>query len=333
MKTILKRGTALGTMLMLVLFVGACSNSDNAVTGTDTANATTTLSMSDIRAAVHITDAQATDVAKALQTMNNDKSSPPAPVMQFIASSAKTLDRQQLKSLIRLMADYQPQAVRGNGPRKGFGKGLHKGGFQGRGFGKRQGNLGDMNGAFADLNLTAEQKEQLRAARDEMRQTQRGLFEAVKAGTMTKEKMRDAMKALHDGFREKMGNILTDEQLAALNQKREDRMIERLKRQIAFYESGDHPQLDWLIEILDLSDDQVAEIESIHDTALARVKEVLAGLEGGTLDVAAARDAMHDINTERHGAVLNVLTDEQKDLFDELMALRHHRWGPRRGQV
>jgi hypothetical protein len=132
--------------------------------------------------------------------------------------------------------------------------------------------------------------------------------------------------------------ILTDEQWAKLE---ELRAGQREERREARQERGMERQaerIEFLAELLDLSDTQREALESLmaeqHDRIAALSEEFREGIEEGrpTGEQRAAHfEAMETIRTETRTAILEILDEDQAEVFTALETLRPERGGRRGG--
>lgn len=111
-------------------------------------------------------------------------------------------------------------------------------------------------------------------------------------------------------------------------EQRQERGMERQEQRIAF-----------LAELLDLSGEQRAEVESVmagqHDRIQALSEEFREGLDGGrpTREQGNAhREAMEEIRQESRAAILETLDEEQAELFKAVEKLRPEQPGRRGGR-
>lgn len=229
---------------------------------------------------------------------------------------------------------------------------------QGRGHGDHDGRKGHIRAAFAQLDLTDDQKVQLKelheAFREEnqdlhgqMKELREQMREQAKAGDReaaaeTREQLaelREQMKERAEGMKERMAAILTPEQVAQLEEMREkhearrdERKDKRSDRAKCRGKKGD------LAEKLDLSDDQKAKIAAIREEFKADNADELAAIkelkdqakeqfrsgdrEGARETMGEIREIAEGLKDEKqamHEAIKNVLTPEQQAIVAEMM--------------
>jgi protein CpxP len=79
-------------------------------------------------------------------------------------------------------------------------------------------------------------------------------------------------------------------------------------------------QKEQLFKDITLTAAQSAKIDTIMTQAAAKQQESMAAARSGGGDMAAMRESMQKMNTERNDALKAGLTDEQKKKFDENVA-------------
>ena len=79
-------------------------------------------------------------------------------------------------------------------------------------------------------------------------------------------------------------------------------------------------QKEQLFKDISLTDAQSAKVDTIMLQGAAKQQEAMAAARSGGGDMAAMRESMQKMNTERNDALKAALTDEQKKKFDENVA-------------
>lgn len=79
-------------------------------------------------------------------------------------------------------------------------------------------------------------------------------------------------------------------------------------------------QKEQLFKDITLTAAQSAKVDTIMLQGAAKQQEAMAAARSGGGDMAAMRESMQKMNTERNDALKAVLTDEQKKKFDENVA-------------
>lgn len=85
---------------------------------------------------------------------------------------------------------------------------------------------------------------------------------------------------------------------------------------------------DWMKKDLNLTDDQVAPVDSIN---LVYAKAQVALMQSASGDRESMRTAMQDLMAKKGEALSSVLTKEQMDLYKQRMSERGNRMGGPRG--
>jgi len=290
-------------------------------------------SMDQIRAEISMTDAQAerlqthlTGWSRAERDRAAGGAEPlGAPGLEFIAAGAEILERPQLTALVRVVAQHQlARRADGDAPWMGGRHGRH---------GPRRGHRGPGGGFgfFADLDLSQAQKDDIAAARAQMRATVAPLREQLKNGELTPEEFHAAASVAHDAFRAAVEQILTAEQRAQVEAKQKERLIAQLERRVAHHDAASARHLQLLTKILQLDDAQVQAIAAIEKDAGAQLATILAGVKDDSQSPSDAKTALADLRRSTHDAIVARLTKEQAELFAALRTLRsgRGRHGPR----
>jgi hypothetical protein len=255
------------------------------------------------------------------------------PMHGFLLEASTFLDQEQMAKLVTLLAE-QREERRQSGEMCDGQRGQRRG-QRGQRPGQHEGILG-----YADeLELTEDQVAALTALREETRGEFRGQRGRRGRGHGPTQEQRAQMEELRDAHQAKVQEILTDAQSAKLEelreQKREERRGVRQERGMERQER----RIEFLAEILDLSDGQREALESLmagqHDQLQALGEEFREGLEGGrpTGEQRAAHfEAMEAIRSETRAGVLELLDEDQAKLFEALEEMRpepHSRRGRR----
>jgi ribosomal protein L20A (L18A) len=173
---------------------------------------------------------------------------------------------------------------------------------------------------FSVLDLTEEQKEQIKEIVSGFKEEFGGLCGRWKEGTSW-EDIKEERQAMREQIREAIYEILTDEQKAILDE---------IKIQL---ENGEYPDIVVenkvanLAEKLDLSTDQQAEITALfkeYGTLLLESRDAGGGRFGFML-------VKMELFMELDGKIRALLTDEQLELYEEMKSehrmkrFHHHR--------
>lgn len=260
---------------------------------------------------------------------------PPSPMMGFLAEVSTFLDHEQKLELVQILSEQREQWRQDRAQRRdGSGRGKMRGAGHGP-RGDRVRGQSRLLGEFADeLDLTAEQKEQLETLQAEMREQMLELRGDRPRGGGPSEEMREQAAALREEHREKVQEILTEQQLERLQELREQRRSERGAERQERREARAARQLENLSVILDLSDEQKSSIEEIMSAQQAKIEEIREGFRAEYHDGPrrpsrevreSHRALFDDIREEGRAQVRELLDQEQQELFDALEELRPER--------
>lgn len=156
------------------------------------------------------------------------------------------------------------------------------------------------------LGLSADQVAQVQPILDATRVALEELRAQVKAGTVTKADAQSQVKALHDAQKAQILALLTPEQQAKFSTMREHH--------------ADRFDLSRLTDVLALSADQVSQISVIQSATEAKVNDIHAQVEAGTLSKDDARTQLDQIRKDTQSAIEAVLTAEQKAKLEQILA-------------
>lgn len=152
--------------------------------------------------------------------------------------------------------------------------------------------------------LTDAQKESLAALRTEMRSHVESLRQQKEAGSLSEDAFREQMKVLMAGLRTQIEALLTDEQKAALEQKKAERGEEMKARRAAANEAR--------AEALGLTEEQRTALkeaaEALHETLKALHEQRQNG------DREALRAAVKEARDDFRATTEQVLTEDQKTI-------------------
>jgi Spy/CpxP family protein refolding chaperone len=163
-----------------------------------------------------------------------------------------------------------------------------------------------------ELNLTADQQQQLKANRDSY---QKQWLELNKNENITVKESRDKKDALRKEQKEKMAAILTPEQKNKLEQLKKDREVKR--------EAMAAKRLDKMKTKLNLSDDQVAKIKSGSEAIHAKAKAIR---EDDKLSRTEKKEKLMALKAETQTNLKSILTPEQISKIEELKKNRMEKW-------
>jgi len=154
------------------------------------------------------------------------------------------------------------------------------------------------------LNLTQEQKDQLKAYREEYKKK---LQELDKNESITVKESRDRHYALRQEQKAKFLSVLTADQKAQLDQMKQQRQQQ--------HEAMAAKKLDRMKVILDLTDDQVAQIKAQREEIHAKIKAIKEDQNLGRED---KKEKLEAIRMENKDSFKKILTPTQLNKLDEL---------------
>jgi Spy/CpxP family protein refolding chaperone len=155
-----------------------------------------------------------------------------------------------------------------------------------------------------ELNLTADQQQQLKANRDTY---QKQWLELNKNENITVKESRDKKDALRKEQKEKMMAILTPEQKNKLEQLKKEREVKR--------EAMATKRLDKMKTKLNLSDEQLAKIKAGSEAVHANAKAIR---EDDQLSRTEKKEKLMALKAETQTNLKNILTPEQISKIEEL---------------
>jgi hypothetical protein len=312
---------ALAVLAMGTLALSGCRDEDSvSAVGTSDSPlvATTTPTLAEVQGAVTLTGEQAETVEAALRqwrasviakeqarrVADGDTeprrfrgSRPGAHIHDFVAAVAPSLDTEQLEKLVVFLADHRDRQM---AQRRELMK--ERKGKRGRGF----------DGGEA-LGLDEEQKAALAAAREETRAAMRELHEEFRNGEISEEEMFEQASALHDAMREKLADILTEEQLAKWTERREARMTRMLERRLEHLGDNVDRRVEFLTAVLGLSGEVSAQLRAALEAAIPQERAILESLREGTITRTEAREKTRALRAATHEAMEALFIGEQLD--------------------
>jgi Spy/CpxP family protein refolding chaperone len=155
-----------------------------------------------------------------------------------------------------------------------------------------------------ELNLSAMQKEQLKATRESYKKQ---LIELNKNESITVGEARDRKEALRKQQKEKMMSLLTTEQKNQLAQLKKEKLAKR--------ETKAAKRLDKMKTNLNLSDGQVAKIKTARQATQAQLKAIK---ENDQLSRTQRKEQLMALKEQTKNSFKSILTPEQLSKMDEM---------------
>lgn len=240
------------------------------------------------------------------------------PMLGFLESVVPVLEPGQVSTLADLLearCNERPRFREGRGGRHGHGPGPGPGMFLGP-------ILQQIEG------VTAEQGAQIREALEGMRQEFFELRRAFAAGTVSAEDLRDRAKELRESIEAALREILTAEQYAAFEEAVAEHRADMAERRLENLEEGVARRLEFLGNVLGLSDAQKAQVAAVLDESIAARRTVLEALRDGSIEIEDALYQGYVIARETADAIRALLDPEQVEIFDSLKRLLPGHRGP-----
>ncbi len=156
--------------------------------------------------------------------------------------------------------------------------------------------------AFEQLNLTEDQKAQIKANRADFQKQMKALSSNE---NQTVKQLRDQRAALAKAQKAKMENILTTDQ--------KSKLADMKTKAVAKHEERSVQHLDKMKQELNLSDNQVAAIRKNQETTKSKL---IALKENDQIDRAAKREQLKALKNEMKQNMANVLTKEQQQKLE-----------------
>ena len=254
----------------------------------------------------------------------------PHPMHGFLAEAAGFLDHGQMVSLVNLIAATRGECD-GQGQRQGHGA-----------RGQQRGPRVDHGGIleFADeLGLSEEQIAQITALQEQLREQMQAIAGDRGRGQRLSEEQREQVRALHAEHKEAVDAVLTEEQRGQLEQLRSERREQRRQERQERGMERQEDRIEFLATVLKLSEGQVEAIEALmaeqHDAISAlgdAFHESLGGERPTDEQIQEHRAAIEAIRAQTQESILELLDEEQAELFEALSQLRNRPdRGPRGG--
>lgn len=180
--------------------------------------------------------------------------------------------------------------------------------------------LADRGSPWGQLNLTQEQMQAIRAARQEFREAVADLIEQYGPDPRGDAEFLAALRELRAELDTAIAEILTAEQLELLEQLRLEQLIDRLERLIRNLESRRDRVIAFLDETVDLTAEQEAAIAAIFDSRVDQAQTVVDALEAGTMTIMEAKEELRGFLKGIGAEIRDVLTPGQW----ETLRSRHH---------
>ncbi len=186
----------------------------------------------------------------------------------------------------------------------------------------------DRKDMYADLNLTATQKTQLQAQRNDVKKQ----MEALKSQNLSKEQMQAQRKVIMDQQKAKMDQILTADQKATLAKKRAEMKDDMAKK--GDRKQGKHGDMKEkgkeIKKELNLSDDQGQKLKALAESSHSQMKAVK---DNTSLTEAQKKEQMKSIKANADAQRKQILTAEQLQKWEAMKGDMKGRHGKKGAQA
>ncbi|RKZ05361.1 hypothetical protein DRQ32_12575 [bacterium] len=225
-------------------------------------------------------------------------------------------------ALVNLIA--QTQAEQAGGRRGAYGA---DGGRQGRGHGQRDGVLEHAD----ELDLSEEQIAAIAALMEDFRAAMRELMGEGERGGRPTDEQRAQMQVLREAHITSVLEVLTEDQRIALEEIRAEQRESRHNERAAKHENRAAQTLEFLSTMLNLSDGQQEQIQAVvqaQQQKMQALNEEFHNAQSGERPSVEARtahrEAVQELRAEGRAAIVELLDEQQAELFEALGKLRQN---------
>lgn len=274
-----------------------------------------------------LTTAQASDVQGAF-AQHERRRHEPGFLWYVAADLQQTLTDEQKAELFERTEGFEG--------RGGF-PGIHGGPGGSRGFGGPHGHrLPNILDILSDL-LTEDQVVAIEAIRDRYKEQFQALMQRRRDGTLTPEDFRTEAQALHEAMKAEVEAVLTADQIAALEALLEERRAEmeaKVEERRAEMEARREEAKAAMVEVLGLSDADLAELDALLTSFREARKALLEQFRSDEIDQEALAAALDGLRADEEAALADFFDATQHEVWQIHRALRvrmamHH--GPQGG--
>jgi hypothetical protein len=220
--------------------------------------------------------------------------------MEFVADVAPTLDNEQISDLVEFLGEYRDEHRKDMKPA-----------FRG----KRHGSARHEKIA-EELGLSVVQKKEMKSLHSETRKAMREQREAFEAGKITEAQMKETARAVHEAQKEKVTDILTEEQLSKMEDMREEHRTQRIDRRIEHMDERVDARVEWLTAVLELTADQRASLDAALEASAAERKAALEAARDGSASRKEARVELREHHESMVKTLEGILSPEQSERLE-----------------
>ncbi len=296
-----RRALAAGLIIILAGLAGACDGSPTETQDESTTAAESDVDLSivfgDLAEGLGLTDDQIEAVRTILERYRGQERQ--SGTLWYAAADLQdVLSSEQIDALLARQAELRAEkrARRGEmGGRFGDESG-RRSGFRGPGS-----DSGTDPEEFRDaLNLSDEQLAEMKQIRESFAPQLEEIRDGVRSGSITRDEARARIDQIREAMHEALVGILTEEQLAALEEHRAHAEARRGEAETRREERAQAARAA-MVEALGLTDDQVAAMETLKDTFRREGRP-------------SAEEA--ETRREEHRrAIVDILDDEQEEIW------------------
>jgi hypothetical protein len=309
---------ACALLVFLTLPLGCSSNEPIAVDGSGDPGLVPTLAA--VQAVVTLDDTEVGVVRTALDEWRTAAADSPkrwhrahfssSPRARFLSRTAPVLDNEQLADMVQFLVEHRDeyrQHLR-KSQKARFRKGSHE-------------------RKYEELDLTADQSEAMKRYHEENRQRWQELHQQYRSGVMDRQEMIAAVESLRERKRTELTSILSKEQMAALDARREAARTRMIEKRIERVGRDTEANADWIATVVGLDAAQKERIHSALQTSAAKRRSILESQLDGRALGTDARAEMRAVHDETTAALELVLSDAQRERLETARQLlpRHRR--------
>ncbi len=248
------------------------------------------------------------------------------PMLVFLEECAEILNPDQFVAVAEFLVERREahcETFAGTRPNRPAG-------FHGRGGpgGQFQGQKSDR--MIDELDLTEEQQNALREAREQNRETMQALIQEAGGRGQMDEATRDQIREMREQMKAQMESILTPEQLAQLEELRDERRVGMKEKREANFTQKIERRVEFLSRILDLDETQKQQITEILAQAHEQMQTLHENAREQEMSFADVRAEAEQIKEQTETAIQELLTAEQATMFAALRSLLPQHRGPGR---
>jgi hypothetical protein len=320
MKWSIRTIITVAALIVAVTALVGCRPDEPVATENTSNDAALVPTLEQVTTAVSLDDADRAVVSKALEhwreataQQTDERFGRREAGMDFIAEVAPSLDNKQLGNLVDVLGEYRAAY------RKDMRR-TYRAGRPGPG-GRAERGPGDLKEKLAsELGLSADQQAALEAIHAEMGETMRAKHDALRAGTITREQMHEAMQTMHDAQREKAAQVLSAEQMSKLDALMNAHRTKMMDQWKGHMDEHADARAEWMATVLGMSADQRTAFEAALKASVAERKAALDGAR----DRASRKGAFRGLS-QQHETMMKtlegILTPEQTERLEILRRL------------